>query len=140
MIVCIDTNVFIQASKAGHPLSKIFAGWLARRFQWAVSNDILTEYQEMLTQRSGRLRWLQFSRALDLAEKRGGMLVRANPSYYFQIVSIDPDDNKFTDCAIAADADFVITNDHHFKPLAGSGYKPQPITPEEFIRQHLPHI
>ena len=37
-------------------------------------------------------------------------------------------------CAIAAEADFIITGDHHFDALRGIGYKPQPVTPEEFIR------
>ena len=31
----------------------------------------------------------------------------------------------------------IITNDRHFDVLKGSGYKPQPITPEDFIRTHL---
>ena len=137
MIVCIDTNVFIQASKATHPQHEIFRGWFQRKFRWALSNDILTEYEEILTQRSGRERWLQFNRVLDLAEAQGGLVVKVQPSYQFQIVTADPDDNKFTDCAITAGADYVITTDRHFKPLASAGYKPQPIAPEAFIRQHL---
>lgn len=137
MIVCVDTNVLMQAAKAGHPLHAIFTGWLQRKFKWAVSNDILTEYEEMLTQRSGRQRWLQFSRVLDLAEAQGSLLIKAQPSYQFHIVTTDPDDNKFTDCAITVGADYLITEDHHFDPLADAGYKPQPINPDEFIRRHL---
>jgi predicted nucleic acid-binding protein len=37
------------------------------------------------------------------------------------------------DCAIAANADFIITNDSDYAPLANAGYKPQPISPEEFM-------
>lgn len=54
------------------------------------------------------------------------------------VITADADDNKFCDCAIAADADFVVTEDHHFGPLKVAGYKPQPIKPDEFIRLHLP--
>jgi len=43
--------------------------------------------------------------------------------------------NKFCDCAIAAEADFVISEDNHFAPLKSAGYRPQPITPTEFIRR-----
>ena len=53
------------------------------------------------------------------------------------VVAADPDDNKFCDCAIAAEADFVVTEDIHFDALKSAGYKPQPITPGEFIRLHL---
>ncbi len=137
MIVCLDTNVLVQAAKAGHPFHEIFAGWLQRRFLWALSHDILIEYEEMLTRLSGRRRWLQLSRVLDLAEARGGLLLKVQPSFHFHIITADPDDNKFTDCAITAGADYVITEDRHFDPLAQAGYKPQPIKPEEFIRRHL---
>jgi uncharacterized protein len=137
MIVCIDTNVLVQASKAGHPLHVIFTGWFQRKFLWAVSTDILVEYEEMLTRRSGRQRWLQFSRVVDLAEARGDLLLKVQPSFQFQIISADPDDNKFCDCAITVGADYVVTEDRDFAPLANAGYKPQPITPQEFVRRHL---
>jgi len=45
----------------------------------------------------------------------------------------DPDDNIFTDCAITAGADFLITEDRHFAPLANAGYKTRPIPPLDFI-------
>lgn len=37
-----------------------------------------------------------------------------DPQFHFQVISSDPDDNKFVDCAIAAQADFIITSDHDF--------------------------
>lgn len=30
---------------------------------------------------------------------------------------IDPDDNKFIDCYVAAYADYLVTNDNHFNVL-----------------------
>ena len=53
------------------------------------------------------------------------------------MISTDPDDNKFCDCAIAAEASFVVTEDNHFDVLRSAGYKPKPIKPDEFIRQFL---
>jgi predicted nucleic acid-binding protein len=58
----------------------------------------------------------------------GGWCV--SPHYQFHVISKVADDNAFTDCAIDAQADYVITSDRHFAPLANAGYKPQPITPE----------
>jgi uncharacterized protein len=137
MIVCIDTNVLLQAAKEGHPYSAIIAAWFQRRFLWAVSNDILTEYEEIIAQRSGQERWRQFSRVLDIAEARGDLMVNAQPSFQFHVISDDPDDNKFTDCAITAGADFVITEDKYFAPLSEAGYKCLPITPDEFIARYI---
>lgn len=36
------------------------------------------------------------------------------PYYRFNLISTDMDDNKFVDCAIAANAHYIVTNDHHF--------------------------
>lgn len=53
------------------------------------------------------------------------------------MIATDPDDNKFCDCAIAAEADFLVTEDRHFEALKSAGYHPQVLTPNEFIR-HIP--
>jgi len=37
--------------------------------------------------------------------------------YHWQLIKQDPDDNKFADCAIAANADYLVTNDKHFNVL-----------------------
>lgn len=40
-----------------------------------------------------------------------------NTYVHFELLPSDVDDNKFVDCAIAADAEFIVTNDKHFNPL-----------------------
>lgn len=39
------------------------------------------------------------------------------PFYHFELITADHDDNKFVDCAIAANATFIVSDDKHFKPL-----------------------
>lgn len=34
--------------------------------------------------------------------------------YNWNLITVDPDDNKFTDAYIAANADYLVTNDAHF--------------------------
>ena len=36
---------------------------------------------------------------------------------HFGLIEKDADDNKFVDCAIAADAEYIVTNDTHFNIL-----------------------
>lgn len=33
------------------------------------------------------------------------------------VLDTDPDDNKFVDCAIIANAKYIVTQDHHFDVL-----------------------
>ena len=74
---------------------------------------------------------------MDLAELTSANLLRVTPSFQFRVVTADPDDNIFTDCAITAGADYLLTEDAHFAPLAEAGYRPQPLTPQQFIAQFL---
>lgn len=37
--------------------------------------------------------------------------------YNWSLILNDIDDNKFVDCAIAANADYIVTNDRHFNVL-----------------------
>jgi uncharacterized protein len=40
-----------------------------------------------------------------------------NPSYRWYLIDNDHDDDKFVDCYITANADFLIGNDRHFAVL-----------------------
>jgi|SRR5665213_1202053 len=140
MIVCLDTNTVVQALAEGHPFHPILDSWVAGSMTWAVSTEVLLEYEEVLTRLSGPGRWRKLARLMDLAELTGGNLLRVTPSFHFQIVIVDPDDNIFTDCSVSAGADYLITEDQHFTALRNAGYKPQPITPREFIARFLTHI
>ncbi len=77
------------------------------------------------------------SRAFELTGALNGNVRRVSPSYHHQLVTADPDDNAFVDCAIAAEADYIVTEDHHFDALIGSGYKPRPIQPDAFVADVL---
>ena len=43
--------------------------------------------------------------------------LRVNLYYKWELIIQDMDDNKFVDCAIACQADYVITQDKHFNIL-----------------------
>ena len=62
-----------------------------------------------------------------------GNLIRQQPDFRFQVIKSDLDDNKFIDCAITANAQWIITHDRHFDVLAATTYRPRPIRPDEFI-------
>ena len=54
--------------------------------------------------------------------------------YHFHLLSdVDKDDNKFVDCAIAASADYIVTEDNHFNRLKSLPYpKLKVLTLDEF--------
>ncbi len=137
MTVCLDTNVFLQIFGRKQPYHQILRALLDGRMTLAVSNEILLEYEEVTTKLSGAQRWHDVAALLELLDRLRGNIRQIEPQFRFGVITQDPDDNKFCDCAIAAEADFVVTDDAHFEALKSSSYKPKPIVPEEFIRVHL---
>ena len=137
MTVCLDTSVFLQMFGRRQPFHRILRALLEGWIILAVSTEILLEYEEITVQLSGAERWRDVAVLLELLAQLHGNIRQIEPHHRFGVVVADPDDNKFCDCAIAAEADFVITEDIHFGALKSAGYKAQPIAPDEFIRLHL---
>jgi len=135
--VVLDTNVVFQARALMHRYHCILDACVDGRLRWAVSAAILTEYEEVIRREEPASAWHDMETLMELITLTQGTLIQVSPQFRFQVIHTDLDDNPFVDCAIAAQADFVITEDKHFAPLADAGYKPQPITPDEFIRLHL---
>ena len=59
-----------------------------------------------------------------------------NTYVHFELLPADSDDNKFVDCAVASDAEYIVTNDKHFNPLKEIPWpKVEIIKITEFIKQ-----
>ncbi len=44
-------------------------------------------------------------------------VLRFDPRYNWVLIAADPDDDKFADCAVAANVSYLVTNEHHFDVL-----------------------
>lgn len=94
-----------------------------------LSDPILQEYLEVLA-RFGEVR----DEALELAELLTGPLdvLFVEPDEPLSEVSRDPDDNRFLECALAAQADVLISGDHHLLSLGS--FRGIPIlSPAQFL-------
>ncbi len=112
------------------PDHAILKTWVRGEFAWALTSEILLEYEEIVRPRIGGSRWQLFLILMERVKALHQNLHHLTPSFRFRLITDDPDDDKFADCAIPAHADYVITLDRHFRRNTGSGYKPQPVTPE----------
>lgn len=137
MTVCLDTGAFLQIFGRKQPFQPILRALLDGQITLAVSTEILLEYEEITTRLSGIERWRDVAALLELLSQLHQNIQRVSPQFRFNVISADPDDNKFCDCAIAAEANFIVTEDNHFDALKSAGYKTKPISPEDFIHQFL---
>lgn len=59
----------------------------------------------------------------EIAENVANLLLKSrnveliNPEFRWGIITADPDDNKFVDCAFAAGATYIVSDDSHFNVL-----------------------
>ena len=133
MTIVLDTNAIVQMFGARSPAAPLKEALVAGRMTTAISTGIWLEYEEVIVRYAGSAAWMRVARIFELAHELHGNVRHVEPSFFFHLITADPDDDKFVDCAIAAEADFVVTDDAHFNALRGSGHKPQPITPADFI-------
>lgn len=137
MIIVLDTNALVQIFGARSPFLGLQQAILNGRVTLAFSTPILLEYEEVMNRYGGPGRWPQVWRVLEMTGQLHDNLRRVEPTYNWRLITADPDDDKFADCAIAAEAEWIVTEDRHLDALKHSGHKPQPITPQAFIRDLL---
>jgi putative PIN family toxin of toxin-antitoxin system len=113
MKILIDTNVLLVSISSKSPHHWIFQGVLNEEFDLIVSTEILSEYSEIIQKHMGQK---VAENVLATIENLNNLILNS-PSFKFNLISIDPDDNKFVDCAIASNADFIVTEDRHFQEL-----------------------
>lgn len=111
--IVIDTNCLIMVISARNAYHKIWQAFLADHFSLCISNEILEEYAEVITRNIS----VNAARYIIYAIMERKNVKQITPSYKWNLITTDPDDNKFVDCAIAANARFIVTEDHHFNVL-----------------------
>ncbi len=132
MKVVFDTNVVASSSfRRGAPF-ECLAAWAEGRFEAVVSPALLAEYnetiEELLLEYPHRpcVRW---SDALTVGATLVFPVERATGA------TIDPDDEMILECALAAEADFIVSGDKkHLLPL-GAFEGILIIGPSEFLRR-----
>ena len=121
MIVVLDTNVLLETFPRKAKYHWVFQYFLDKRFSLAISTEVLLEYQEILTRKTNE------SIATNVVNGilRRSNTVRVEPSFFWNLLDKDPDDNKFTDLYVAAGADLLISNNSRdFKPLLSVDFPP----------------
>ena len=130
MKVIIDTNVLIAIIPSKSKYHFVYQQIKTNGFDVILSSEILLEYEEQLKFRykfpSGDEELESFV-AYDNVEF-------ITVDFFWNLITHDPDDNKFVDCAVASNADYIVTNDKHFDVLHTITFpKVNTLTLQQFI-------
>ncbi len=112
-IIILDINCLLQILPRKAPKRWFYDLILQGKISLALSSEIIFEYQEILEQKTNAIVAQNVVKALiELPDT-----IKIEPTYRWQLITDDPDDDKYTDCAVAANADYIISNDKHFAVL-----------------------
>ncbi|MDR1738674.1 MAG: putative toxin-antitoxin system toxin component, PIN family [Candidatus Symbiothrix sp.] len=113
MKIVLDTNCLVAALPTNSPYHCVWEAFNNGDIILCFTTEILEEYNEILA---------RFYSA-HYAENVINMILNAPNAkrvtiyYHWHFIISDPDDDKFVDCAVSANARFIVSNDRHFNVL-----------------------
>lgn len=111
--IVLDTNcLLVSISKYGEAYP-VWRGFLDGKYTLCVSTDILEEYEEIIA----NLTTPDVAKNVVDAILKRKNVERVDPHFHWHLITADPDDNKFVDCAFAAGATYIVSEDSHFDVL-----------------------
>lgn len=131
MKVVIDSNVLLNSV---YPRSKNY--WIIQALErqeltLCVTSDILDEYSEVFTGYYDARAADLFLSALEIMPN----VEHISKYYFWRLIPHDQDDEKFADCAVAAGAEYLVTNDRHFHHLKTLAFpRVNVVNEDEFLR------
>ncbi|WP_436414750.1 putative toxin-antitoxin system toxin component, PIN family [Petrimonas sp.] len=111
--IVLDTNVLLISLPHISPYRPIFDNLLSGKFTLLITEDIFQEYLEIIAQKTTPAIADNIGRTLNQLIN----VAKVTTFYKWNLLTEDPDDNKFIDCAISGNAHYIVTNDKHFNIL-----------------------
>ena len=134
MRIVLDTNCLIQIISPHSEYHDVWLSLTKGQNVLCISNEIIEEYVEILE----RLFNHSFAEAVVKTIVNSPFLEYVAPFYKFELIKSDPDDNKFVDCAFAAGADYLVSEDSHFNVLRTTFFpKLNLVTLDEFMQTRI---
>lgn len=130
MKVVLDTNIILAAISPFSKYRLVMDRFEQGDFILCLSADIMLEYEEKLAENFNPAVAELFVGGLHLKKN----VEFAKVFFNWRLIYPDMDDNKFADCAIAANAHYLVTNDRDYRILKRIEFpKINLLTMEEFM-------
>ena len=118
MNIVLDTNCLLMSLSRRSAYYPVWRDFVDGKYTLCVTNEILAEYEEILTQKVGpEIASNVISAILDLPNTK-----MVQVYYHLRLITADPDDDKFVDCAFKANARYIVTEDHHYDVLKQTSF------------------
>ena len=111
--IVLDTNCLIAALPSRSVYYKVWKDFVCGKYILCVSNEILTEYEEIIARKTNSV----FANNVIKTILNQRNVEKIDPQFDFRLIEADPDDNKFVNCAICGNANYIVSEDSHFRIL-----------------------
>ncbi|RHR58308.1 putative toxin-antitoxin system toxin component, PIN family [Parabacteroides sp. AF17-28] len=111
--IVLDTNCLLMSLSRKGCYYSIWSDFFTGKYILCYTNDILEEYEEIISMKMGN----EIAQNIIKAIITRTNTLKLDAHFHFNLIKSDIDDNKFVDCAIVANASYIVSEDHHFEVL-----------------------
>jgi len=116
----VDTNCLLRILPQNSKYRCIWNAFLRGEFDLCYTTEIFQEYEEVLSHfYSSAFAKFAIDTILNAPNTE-----QITIYYRWLLITADLDDNKFVDCAVSANADYIVTDDKHFNILKDVDFPP----------------
>jgi len=136
MKVVIDTKVFVSGIFFTGPPYQILESWRDGRLQPVISQEIDDEYRSVGAALSRQYPAIDTIPIFEFVSKNMKMIIAPDLP---EPICVDPDDDKFIACALAAGCKIIVSGDKHLLNVSGfCGI--QVLKPRDFVDRFLTSV
>jgi len=129
--VVLDTNVLISAILFGGKPRDILRLIIRGQINASISPNLEIEFKDVLSRPKFKL---TAEECFIISKEIEALITMVFPRTSVKVIQPDPDDNAVLECAIEAEADYIVTGGPHLLGLGGfKGIKI--VTPSEFLQK-----
>lgn len=111
--IVLDTNALLRCISRRSEYSIVIDKLYEKSYQLCLSTDILLEYEEKITDIFSKETAELLIGAITLMDN----VKKTEIHFHLNLITVDVDDNKFSDCAFASNAHYLVSDDKHFNVL-----------------------
>lgn len=119
MRVVVDTNIVVSRSISakGAP-AEVLRRWRQEQFELLVSEPMLDEYERALGYERVRVRHQMSDDEIhEVVTQFRRFAILVEPTETLAVIEDDPDDNRVLECAVAGEAEYIVSGDAHLLTL-----------------------
>jgi uncharacterized protein len=131
MTAVFDTNVVVSGIYWKGESYECLVAWAKRKFDLAISSEIVTEYQEVAFRLKSSFPQINPNPVLNWISRKAKLY---DPALLGKQRSRDADDDIFLACALASGASVVVSKDKDLLSLE-KPFGIEILTPREFLRR-----